>query len=110
MVHHASQRLLPINVTRHPTAAWTLQQLREATAFEQAYRYLILDRDSIFSDELDRSIEALGLDVLKSPVRSPKANGICERLIGTLRRECLDYLIPLSEGHLRLILNGRVAH
>jgi len=110
VVHHASRRLLHINVTRHPTAAWTLQQLREATAFEQAYRYLIRDRDSIFSDELDRSIEALGLDVLKSPVRSPKANGICERLIGTLRRECLDYLIPLSEGHLRLILKEWVAH
>ena len=101
VVHHASRRLLHINVTGHPTAAWTLQQLREAIAFEQAYRYLIHDRDSIFSTELNRYIKALGLEVLKSPVRSPKANAICERLLGTVRRECLDWVIPLSESHLR---------
>lgn len=72
--------------------------------------YLLHDRDSIFSAELDASIQRLGLQVLKSPPRSPKANSICERVIGTLRRECLDWLIPLSEAHLRRTLRLRIAH
>jgi len=59
---------------------------------------------------VDESIERLGLRVLKSPLRSPKANSICERAIGTLRRECLDWLIPLSEAHLRQTLKSWVAH
>ena len=61
-------------------------------------------RDSIFPNSLDESIERLGLKVLKSPLRSPKSNAICERMIGTIRRECLDWLIPVSETHLRAIL------
>ncbi|MGZ5148007.1 MAG: hypothetical protein ACXWCP_31115, partial [Burkholderiales bacterium] len=66
------------------------------------------DRDSIFSRHSDESIRALGLGVLKSPARCPKANAICERVIGTIRRECLDWLIPISEGHLRSILKSWV--
>jgi putative transposase len=91
-------------VTTHPTATWTLQQLREAIGFEDAYRYLIHDRDSIFARNLDESIKGFGLRVLKTPPHSPMANAVCERLIGTIRRECLDWLIPMSEAHLRTIL------
>ena len=58
--------------------------------YEERYAYLLHDRDSIFSAELDESVQRLGLRVLRSPPRSPKANSICERAIGTLRRECLD--------------------
>ena len=104
VIHHGSRRLLHLNVTTHPTAAWTLQQLRETIGFHDGYGYLLHDRDSIFSQCLDRSIEALALRVLKSPPRSPQANAICERLIGTIRRECLDWLIPVTENHLRTIL------
>jgi putative transposase len=104
VIEHGARRLLHLNVTAHPTAAWTLQQLREALGYEDRYRYLIHDRDSIFAKSLDESIERLGLKVLKSPPRSPKANAICERKIGTIRRECLDWLIPVSEAHLRAIL------
>ena len=86
------------------------RQLREAIAIEDGYRYLIHDRDSIFSKDMDRSVEGLGLDVLKSPVRSPKANSICERLIGTVRRECLDWVIPLSESYLRSLLKEWAVH
>jgi len=110
VVHHESRRLLHLNGTRHPTAAWTLQQLREAKAFEDTHRYLIHDRDSIFSKWLGRAINGLGLKVLKSPVRSPKANAICERAIGTIRCECLDWKIALSESHLRSILKKSVIH
>jgi putative transposase len=110
VVHHGSRRLVHFNATTTPMAAWTLQQLREAIDFKDAHDYLIHDRDRIFAKDLDKSINGLGLKVLKSPVHSSKANAICERVIGTIRRECLDWLIPLSESHLRLILKQWVAH
>ncbi len=110
LMEHATRRILHINVTTHPTAPWTLQQLREALPADHAYRFLLHDRDSIFSAQLDRSIHDLGLRVLKTPPQSPQANALCERLLGTLRRECLDYLIPLSENHLRRILTLWVPH
>ena len=101
IIEHASRRLLHWNVTSNPTAAWTLQQLREAIASDHPYRFLVHDRDSIYTQALDTSIANLRLRVLKTPYRSPKANSLCERLIGSLRRECLDWAIPLSGGHLR---------
>lgn len=67
-------------------------------------------RDSIFASHLDESIRKLGIRVLKSPPRCPKANAVCERVIDTIRRECLDWLIPLSESHLRSILKSWIAH
>jgi putative transposase len=104
VIEHASRRLLHINVTVHPTAAWTLQQLREAIPSGHGYRFLIHDRDSIFSQVLDQSICHLGLQVLKTPLRAPRTNAICERLIRTLRRECLDFVIPIMEHHRRRLL------
>ena len=110
LIHHGSRRLVHSNVTAHPTAAWTLQQMRDAVGFEGDYRYLLHDRDSIFARHLDESIKGFGMRVLKSPPRSPMANAVCERLIGTMRRECLDWLIPTSEPHLRSILKIWVGH
>jgi putative transposase len=110
VIEHGSRRLIHCNVTAHPSSAWTLQQLREAVGFEQRYEYLLHDRDSIFAGHLDESIGRLGVTVLRSPPRSPKANAICERVIGTIRRECLDWLIPMSESHLRHILNSWIPH
>jgi transposase InsO family protein len=77
---------------------------------QERYEYLLHDRDSIFAADLDASITKLGVKVLKSPPRSPTANSICERLIGTIRRECLDWLIPLTETHLRTLLQSWVRH
>ena len=110
VIHHGSRRIMHFNVTAHPTADWTLQQLREAIGLSGDYRYLLHDRDNIFAKYLDDSVRCLGLDILKSPVRSPKANAICERVIGTIRRECLDWMIPLSQAHLRSILKEWVEH
>jgi len=106
IIEHGSRRLLHCNTTRDPTAEWTRQQFREAITSDHPYRYLIHDRDSIFSANFDRSIENYGMRVLKSPYRSPKANSICERAIGSMRRECLDHMIPLTESHLRRILKS----
>jgi transposase InsO family protein len=103
VIEHGTRRLAHVNVTANPTADWTLQQLREAIT-EDRHRHLVHDRDRIYSRRLDESIEALGLKVLRSPIASPKANSICERVIETIRRECLDWIIPLSEAHLRATL------
>jgi putative transposase len=105
VMEHSTRRILHANVTVQPTAAWTLQQLRAAIPADDTYRFLIHDRDRIFSGELDQCVRNLGLKVLKTPVRSPQANALCERLLGTLRRECLDFMIPLSEHHLRRLLS-----
>jgi transposase InsO family protein len=105
-----TRRILHHNVTAHPTAEWTLQQFREALPGEHAYQFLIHDRDSIFSKELDEEVTAMGVRVLRTPVRAPKANSVCERFGGTMRRECLDLLIPFNERHLRLVLKMWIAH
>src|SRR6266849_516303 len=105
-----SRQILHYNVTAHPTAGWTLQQFREAFPSDHNYRFLIHDRDSICSAEVDDELKSFGLKVLRTPVQAPKANAFCERLIGTVRRECLDYVIPLSETHLRKALREWVTH
>jgi hypothetical protein len=107
VMEHRSRRLIHCNGTAHPTAAWTRQQLREALGVDS--RYLIHDGDSIFSAELDACVGGFGLRAQKTPPRCPKANAICERVIGTIRRECLDWLIPLS-AHLRRALRLWVEH
>jgi putative transposase len=110
VIEHGTRRLKHVNVTANPTAEWTLQQLRELVGYDGDHRYLIHDRDRIFAKHLDDSIRALGVRVLRSPERSPKANAVCERVIGTIRREYLDWLIPMSEKHLRSILKSWVEH
>jgi putative transposase len=110
MIEHASRRLLHVNVTAHPTAPWTMQQCREAIPADHPYRMLIHDRDTIFSKDVDQGVRHMGLHVVKTPVRVPVANAICERLIGTLRRECLDFVIPLNDRHLYGILKEWVTH
>lgn len=76
----------------------TLQQFRIVAPGDQPHRFVIHDRDSAFSPAVDAMVTSTGLRVLKTPVRSPQANAYCERLIGTIRRECLDWLIPFSQS------------
>ena len=105
-----TRRILHHNVTAHPTAEWTLQQFREALPGDHPYRFLIHDRDSIFSKDLDRQVVAMGVRVLRTPVRAPQANSVCERFGGTLRRECLDFLIPIYERHLKMTIKEWILH
>jgi putative transposase len=105
-----TRRILHCNVTAHPTAEWTAQQLRMIIPGSQAHRFVIHDRDTIYSEGVDRTLAAMGLTVLKTPVRAPTANAFCERLVGTVRRECLDFVIPLNERQLRSVLREWVAH
>jgi putative transposase len=105
-----SRRILHCNVTAHPAAEGTTQQFREVLADLHPYRYIIHDHDSIFSPSLDLTLNDFGVRVLRTPVQAPTANAFCERLVGTIRRECLDYLIPLNEQHLRLTLKEFVTY
>jgi transposase InsO family protein len=105
-----SRRLLHVNATAHPTTVWTLQQFREILAEPHAYRFVLHDRDSIYSPGLDAAVTAMGVRILRTPVQAPRANCYCERVLGTLRRECLDYLIPFGEEHLRRILGAWKVH
>ncbi|HYR91058.1 MAG TPA: integrase core domain-containing protein [Terriglobia bacterium] len=101
-----TRRILHFNVTQHPTAEWTLQQFRECVAGDEGYKFIIHDRDSIYSRELDSSLRTFSLSVLRTPYRSPQANAFCERLIGSARRECLDFMIPLNESHIGQMLKS----
>jgi putative transposase len=105
-----TRRIVHLNVTRHPTAEWTVQQFRECVIGDEGYKFIIHDRDSIYSDEVDSSLRASGLRVLKTPYRAPQANAFCERLIGSARRECLDFMIPINEDHVRWIMKQWVVH
>lgn len=105
-----SRRILHFHVTDHPTAEWTAQQFREFLAFDHLYRFVIHDRDCIFAPDVDSALRGFGVRVLKTPPKAPQANSFCERLVGTIRRECLDYLIPFGEKHLKAILKEFVLH
>jgi transposase InsO family protein len=105
-----TRRIAHWNVTMHPTADWTAHQFRLIVSGDRPHRMVIHDRDSIYSEGVDRTLAAMGLTVLQTPVRAPQANAFCERLVGTVRRECLDFVIPLNERHLRWILQRWVAH
>jgi len=95
---------------RTSDCGWTLQQLREALLGDSDCKFLLHDRHKTFAASLDEEVESWGIHILRSPVRRPTANAHCERLIGTIRRECLDYVIPLNSGHLRRILREWVSH
>jgi putative transposase len=105
-----TRRLVHWNVTAHPTADWTVQQFRMCLSGETTHRFLVHDRDCIYSPTVDGALHSMGLHVLKTPVMAPQANAYCERVIGTARRECLDWVIPFDERHLRRVLTEWVAH
>ena len=103
---HPRRRVVLFNVTDSPTAAWTARQVIEAFPDDSAPRYLLRDRDRIYGAEFRRRVQAIGIaEVLAAP-RSPWQNPFVERLIGTIRRELLDHVIVLNEGHLRLRLRS----
>src|SRR5262249_23022860 len=110
VMEHATRRILHTNVTTHPTAPWTLQQLREATPADHPYRFLIHDQDAIFSWDLDQHVRHLGLRVPKTPPQSPQANALCERLMGARRRVSLFFINPLKKTPLRCRVKGGFKH
>ena len=94
---HERRRVVHFNVTAHPTAEWTAQQLREAFPFEQIPRYMLRDRDNIFGDEFGRQVRDMNIEEVLSAPRSPWQRAYIERLIGSIRRECLDHVIVCND-------------
>ena len=100
MTHHRFH----LNVTEHPTAVWTAQQMIEAFSDDAAPRWLLRDRDAIYGDPFRRRVASMGIGEVISSPSSPWQNPYAERLIGSIRRECLDHVIVLGERHLRRVL------
>jgi len=110
VIEHEGRRILHFNMTRHPSADWVVQQLRETFAETAPYRYAILYHDSIFNGDVIAFLEATGLEAKRTSVGAPWQNGTAERWIGSCRREILDHMIPLNEGHLRRVIREYVCH
>lgn len=102
---HDRRRVVHINVTDTPTAQWTAKQLVEAFPWDTAPRYLLRDRDGVYGVEFSSRVKGMGIGEVKTAPRSPWQNPYVERLIGTLRRECLDHVVVLNETHLRRLLS-----
>ena len=105
-----SRRIVHVGVTRSPTDDWVAQQLREATPFGESPQYLIRDSDAKYGPHFSTVALGTGIEVLRTPLKAPRANAICERLLGSVRRECLDQLMIVSEQHLRRVLKDYVAY
>jgi len=101
---------LHFNVTDHPTAEWASQPLRNAFCGIEPLKFLIRDRDKKFGELFTDTVKALGIRPILTAYRSPWQNGYCERLIGSIRRECLDHLIIMNESHLRAILQSYIRY
>jgi len=100
-----SRRLLLAAATTAPSAEWLAQQLRQLTPFGQGSKFLLRDHDAKFGTVFDDVAKGAGVRVIRTPVMAPKANAHCERLIGSVRRECLDHLLVFGEGHLQRVLD-----
>jgi hypothetical protein len=109
-VRHGRRDVVRCSVTTSPTAAWVAQQLRETFPFELAPRFLIFDRDAIFSAGLTATIRSMLMEPTRTSYRSPWQNGVAERFVGTVRRELLDHVIVLNERHLRQPIESYVAY
>ncbi len=105
-----SRRVIHVGVTRSPTDAWTAQQLREATAYGVGPKYLIRDNDGKFGVGFARIAQTSRIEILTTPYFAPRANAICERFLGSVRRECLDHLLILHEKQLHRVLNAYVQY
>jgi len=104
------RRVIHYNVTANPNSDWTSLQLIQAFPFDSAPRYMIRDRDGIYGQQVPDTLKALGTEQIVIAPRSPWQNGYCERVIGSIRRECLDHVIVLGEKHLRRALKEYLAY
>lgn len=110
VLRHDSRELLHINVTDHPTAAWAAQQIAETFPDEPAPKYLLRDRDAIYGEAFARRVKGMGIRQVLIAPRAPWQNPFAERVIGSIRRDCLDHFVVLSERHLRRLLRTYLAY
>jgi putative transposase len=105
-----TRRVIHVGVARSPTDAWVAQQLREATPYGQAPKYLICDHDSKYGSCFLQVATTSGIKLLKTPVHTPQANAVCERFLRSVRQECLDHLLIFQEKQLQRVLNAYVMY
>jgi len=110
ILSHERRRILHFNATEHPTAAWTARQLFEAFGLGDAPNFLLRDRDAIYGDLFRRQVASLNINEVVTAPRSPWQNPYAERVIGSIRRECLDHTIILGERHLRRVIRNYVTY
>jgi len=104
VLRHDRRHVVHFNVTTNPTAQWTAQQIVEAFPFEEAPRFMLRDRGGIYGQNFRDRVEHMGIEEVRIAFRSPWQSPYVERLIGSIRRECLDHVIVLNEEHLRRVL------
>jgi len=105
VIAHDRRRILQLNVTKHPTSAWVIQQLREAFPYDSAPKHLIFDRGGSFNQEVIETIKSFGIEPKRTSFQSPWQNGVAERFVGSCRRDLLDHVIVLNEHHLKRLMN-----
>ena len=110
LIELKSRKVIHVGVTRSPSDAWVAQQLREATPYGQAPKYLIRDNDGKFSSCFARVAMTSRIEILQTPYHAPRANAICERFLRSVRQECLDHLLILQEKQLQRVLYAYVAY
>jgi putative transposase len=110
MLAHEGRRIVHVNVTEPPTAQWTAQQIVDAFPQDEAPWYLLRDRDAIYGADFHGRVSHMGIDEVKIAPRSPWQYPYCERVIGNIRRECLNQVIMLNEQHLKHLLRSYGGH
>ena len=110
LLSHERRRIVHVNVTEHPTATWTAQQVVDAFPDNLTPRWLLRDRDSIYSEAFRRRVAGMGIEEVVSSPLSPWQSPYVERLIGSIRRECLDHVVILGQTHLRRVLRAYIAY
>src|SRR2546425_9742546 len=110
VLRHGRRQIMSLGATAHPTAEWIARQLIEACGWDRAPRYVVRDRDSVYGQVFMRRLRAMGIRDRPTAPRSPWQNGHSERLIGSIRRECLDYVVVFGERHLRHVLASYAAY
>ena len=104
VLSHERRQIVHFNITENPTASWTAQQMIEAFPFDTAPKYLLRDRDKIYGAKFRSRVKGLGIEEVLIAPRSPWQSPYVERLIGSIRRECLDHIIVVNERHLKQTL------
>lgn len=110
VIGHGRRRILHVNVTRNPSAAWIVQQLREAFPYQEAPRFLVFDRDGKYGLEVPIAIRSMGIRAIRTSFESPWQNGVAERWVESCRRDLLDHVIPFNESHLKRLLSEYVRY
>ena len=110
VLRHDRRLLVHLNVTDHPTTGWTTQQIIEAFPDASAPSFLLRDRDSIYGEDFSQRLKGVGIRGVLTAPRAPWQNPFVERVIGSIRRECLDHFLILNEAHLRRLLRGYIAY